>query len=122
MITKNRGVHTWWERHTRRVLDPADHVTLNLRVTAAWRRPNAGQINIWVMFLNLFGCYSLSVTALTLTPCGFFGQSVSVAAADAKRNLFLTLKKPQRICSAPVTADAQAVDARNLARLIAADK
>jgi len=34
----------------------------------------------------------------------------------------VNLKKPEHVWSATVTADAQAVDARNLALLIAADK
>ena len=54
--------------------------------------------------------------------CSLFGQSALVAAAGAKKGLFVNLKKLERIRSAPDIADAQAVDARNIARLIAADK
>jgi hypothetical protein len=62
------------------------------------------------------------VSALTFNLCGFPGESTLVAASGAKKGLFVNLKRPERVRSAPVTADAQAVDARNLARLIAADK
>jgi len=72
--------------------------------------------------LNLVDGPSLSVMVLTSNLCGPFGQSALVAAAGAKKGLFVNLKKPERIRTAPDIADAQAVDARNLARLIAADK
>jgi len=52
----------------------------------------------------------------------FSGQSALVAASGVKKGLFVNLKKPEHVWSATVTADAQAVDARNLALLIAADK
>ena len=79
---------------------------------------------MWVVMLNLVGGPSLSVTVIVLTSnlCGLFGQSALVAAAGAKKGLFVNLKKLKRIRSAPDIADAQAVDARNLARLIAAGK
>jgi len=58
----------------------------------------------------------------TFNQCGCSGQSGLVSASGAKKGLFLNLHKPERMWSAPVTVDVQAVDARNLARLIAADK
>jgi len=72
--------------------------------------------------LKLVGGPSLSVMALTSNLCGFVGQSALVNAAGTRKGLFVNLKRLERIRSAPDIADAQAVDARNLARLIAADK
>jgi len=77
---------------------------------------------MWVVMLNFVGGPSLSVMALTSNLCGLFGQSALVAAAGAKKGLFVNLKKPEHIRSVPDIADTQAIDARNLARLIAADK
>ena len=72
--------------------------------------------------LNLAGGSSLSVIALTFNLCRFLGQSALVAASGAKKGLFANLNKLERIGSAPARDHAQAVDARNLACLIAADK
>ena len=94
----------------------------SLRATVAWHRKNGGLLIIWVIMLNLLGGHNPRVSALTFNLCGFPGESTLVAASGAKKGLFVNLKRPERVRSAPVTADAQAVDARNLARLIAADK
>jgi len=70
----------------------------------------------------ILGGYSPRVSALTFNLCGCSGQSALGSASGAKKGLFVNLQKPERIWSAPVTADTQAVNARNLARLNAADK
>jgi len=104
------------------VLDSADYLKPSLRVTVAWHRKYGGLLIIWVTMLNLLGGHNPRVSALTFNLCGFPGQSTLVAASGAKEGLFVNLKRPKRVQSAPVTTDTQAVDARNLARLIAADK
>ena len=93
-----------------------------MRACVAWHRQIGGLLIIWVIMLNLLGGHNPRVSALTFNLCGFPGVSTLVAASGAKKGLFVNLKRPERVRSAPVTADAQAVDARNLARLIAADK
>jgi len=118
----DRSVHASRERHTACVLDSTDYLKPSLRATVAWHRKNGGLLIIWVVMLNLLGGYNPRVSALTFDLCGFSGQSALVAASGAKKGLLVNLKRPERIRSAPVTDDALAVDARNLARLIAADK
>jgi len=93
-------------QHTARVLDSADYLKPSSRATVAWHRKNGGLLIIWVVMLNLLGEHNPRVSALILDLCRFSGQSTLVAASGAKKGLFVNLKRPEHVRSAPVTADA----------------
>ena len=94
------------ERHTARVLDSADYLKPSLRATVAWHKKNGGLLIIWVVMLNLLGGHNPRVSALIFDLCRFSGQSTLVAASGAMKGLFVNLKRPEPVRSAPVTADA----------------